>query len=79
MKITLDTEKKYVIIPDNFFDQIEKINEFRRENGVDEVKPMAYIRDAFEKAMSNTDRNLKRKSDVTAKRQSKSAPTQESK
>ena len=47
MKITLDTEKKYVIIPDNFFDQIEKINEFRRENGVDEVKPMAYIRDAF--------------------------------
>jgi len=72
MKITIDTDKKYVIVPDNFFDKIEELNAFRRENDVPEVKPMEYIRECFEKAMSNTDKNLKRKSDVTVKRASKS-------
>lgn len=72
MKITIDTDKKYVIVPDNFFDKIEELNAFRRENDVQEVKPMEYIRECFEKAMSNTDKNLKRKSDVTVKRASKS-------
>lgn len=72
MKITIDTDKKYVIVPDNFFDKIEELNSFRRENDVPEVKPMEYIRECFEKAMSNTDKNLKRKSDVTVKRASKS-------
>ena len=72
MKITIDTDKKYVIVPDNFFDKIEELNAFRRENNVPEVKPMEYIRECFEKAMSNTDKNLKRKSDVTVKRASKS-------
>lgn len=72
MKITIDTDKKYVIVPDNFFDKIEELNAFRRENNVPEVKPMEYIRECFDKAMSNTDKNLKRKSDVTVKRASKS-------
>ena len=52
--------------------KIEELNAFRRENDVPEVKPMEYIRECFEKAMSNTDKNLKRKSDVTVKRASKS-------
>jgi hypothetical protein len=72
MKITLDTDKKYIIVPDNFFAQMEQLNAFRRENGVPEVKPMDYIRESFNKAMEDTDRNLKRKSDVTVKRSSKS-------
>ena len=72
MKITIDTDKKYVIVPDNFFDKIEELNAFRRENNVPEVKPMDYIKECFDKAMSNTDKNLKRKSDVTVKRASKS-------
>ena len=53
-------------------DKIEELNAFRRENNVPEVKPMEYIRECFDKAMSNTDKNLKRKSDVTVKRASKS-------
>lgn len=72
MKITIDTDKKYIIVPDNFFDKIEKLNAFRRENEVPEVNPMEYICECFEKAMSNTDKNLKRKSDVIVKRASKS-------
>jgi hypothetical protein len=72
MKITLDTDKKYIIVPDNFFAQMEKLNAFRRENGVIEVKPMEYIRECFEKAMSDTDKYLKRHSDVTVKRASQS-------
>ena len=72
MKITIDTDKKYVIVPDNFFDKIEELNAFRRENNVPEVKPMDYIKECFDKAMSNTDKNLKSKSDVTVKRASKS-------
>ena len=59
MKITIDTDKKYIIVPDKFFAKIEELNAFRRENGVTEVKPMEYIRECFEKAMSNTDTNLK--------------------
>ena len=68
MKITIDTDKKYIIVPDKFFAKIEELNAFRRENGVSEVKPMDYIRECFEKAMSNTDTNLKRQSDVVVKR-----------
>ena len=68
MKITIDTDKKYIIVPDKFFAKIEELNAFRKENGVPEVKPMAYIRECFEKAMSNTDTNLKRQSDVVVKR-----------
>ena len=71
MKITLDTDKKYIIVPDNFFAQMEKLNAFRSENGVPEVKPMEYIRDCFEKALADTDKHLKRHSDVTIKRASK--------
>ena len=68
MKITIDTDKKYIIVPDKFFAKIEELNAFRREKGVPEVKPMDYIRECFEKAMSNTDTNLKRQSDVVVKR-----------
>ena len=68
MKITIGTDKKYIIVPDKFFAKIEELNAFRRENGVPEVKPMDYIRECFEKAMSNTDTNLKRQSDVVVKR-----------
>jgi len=68
MKITIDTDKKYIIVPDKFFAKIEELNAFRRENGVSEVKPMDYIRECFEKAMSNTDTNLMRQSDVVVKR-----------
>lgn len=79
MKITIDTDKKYVIVPDKFFDKIEELNAFRRENGVPEVKPMDYIRECFDKAMSNTDKNLKRQSDVVVKRAPKNDPKPQAK
>ena len=71
MRIILDTDKKIVIVPDNFFKKMEELNHFRVENGIAEIKPTEYIKDCFEKAMADTDKNLKRKSDVIIKRTDK--------
>ena len=74
MKITLDTDKKIIIVPDNFFKKMEELNHFRVENGIAEIKPMEYIKESFEKAMADTDKNLKRKSDVVISREKKTEP-----
>ena len=71
MRITLDTDKKYLIVPDNFFEKMIALNAFREENGVPAISPIAYVRESFEKAMSNPETCLKRKSDVLVKRKSK--------
>ena len=68
MRIILDTDKKYIIVPDNFYEKVEELNAFRVENGVAEIKPVDYIKEYFEKAMADTDKSLKRKSDATVKR-----------
>lgn len=71
MRITLDTDKKIIIVPDNYFEKINELNAFRVENGVPEINPMQYIRENFEKAMQNADKSLKRKSDAIIRREKK--------
>ena len=73
MRITLDTDKKIIIVPDNFFAKMEDLNRFRQENDVAAIEPMAYIKECFDKAMADIDQNLKLKSEAVVKREPKKA------
>ena len=54
MRIIIDTEKERIIVPDSFFNQIDKMNKVLEENGADKrVDYVQYIKDAFEKAIKN--------------------------
>ncbi|NLO85049.1 MAG: hypothetical protein GX096_06455 [Clostridiales bacterium] len=68
MRIVIDTEKKYLIVPDNFFTKMEQLNDFRVENGLNEIEPLDYIKSHFEKVVAASDDCLKRKSDVIVRR-----------
>lgn len=51
MRIIIDTEKERIIVPDSFFNQIDKMNKVLEDNGTDKkVDYEQYIKDAFEKA-----------------------------
>ena len=55
MRIIIDTEKERIIVPDSFFNQIDKMNEVLRKHG-ENSKPIdyvQYIKDAYEKAIQN--------------------------
>lgn len=56
MKIILDTETSEITVPVNFFRNIEKQNELIAKYGGTPVKAMDIIKNAFEKAMSDTDK-----------------------
>ena len=58
MKVTLDLETCEIIVPKNFFDKISKENELISAHGGTAVPPVARIKNAFETAMSNTDKYL---------------------
>lgn len=54
MRIIIDTEKERIIVPDSFFNQIDKMNKVLEENGADKrVDYVQYIKDAYEKAIKN--------------------------
>ena len=55
MRIIIDTEKERIIVPDSFFNQIDKMNKVLEENGAADKKIdyEQYIKDAFEKASKN--------------------------
>jgi len=54
MRIIIDTEKERIIVPDSFFNQIDKMNKVLAENGTDKkVDYVQYIKDTFEKASKN--------------------------
>ena len=55
MRIIIDTEKERIIVPDSFFNQIDKMNKVLAENGAADKKIdyEQYIKDAFEKASKN--------------------------
>lgn len=55
MRITLDTEKGRIILPKSFFTQLDKINKILVDGGSDKKwTAETYVRDQFEKAMSET-------------------------
>lgn len=56
MKITLDLDTNEIVVPKNFFRVIEKQNDLIEKHGGTPVKPMEVIKNAFNEAMSNTDK-----------------------
>ena len=63
MRFIIDTNLERIIVPDSFFNQIDKMNQVLVENGAAEKKIdyVKYIEDAIEKAEKNAP---VRKSDV---------------
>lgn len=63
MKFTIDTELERIIVPDSFFNQIDKMNKILKDNGAEEKKIdyVAFVNEAIEKAKLNA---LVRKSDL---------------
>ena len=63
MRFIIDTNLERIIVPDSFFNQIDKMNQVLVENGAAEKKIdyVKYIEDAIEKAKKNAP---VRKSDV---------------
>lgn len=55
MRIILDTEKGRIILPKNFFAQLDKMNLILADGGVTEkLTAEKYVRNQFEKAMKET-------------------------
>ena len=55
MRVTIDLEREIVIIPDNFFVKIQADNERLKKFGANPVAGIDRIKNAFEKAMSDTE------------------------
>lgn len=55
MRIIIDTELERIIVPDSFFNQIDKMNNVLKEHsqGDEKIDYVQYIRDSYEKAMKN--------------------------
>ena len=66
MRIEIDTELNTIIVPNSFFNQIDKMNKVLKENGAEDKKIdyVQYVKDSFEKAIENA---LVRKSDLKRK------------
>ena len=58
MKITLDLETNEIIVPKNFFKDIDKQNQTIAKMGGEPIKPVELIKKSFEIAFSNTDKYL---------------------
>lgn len=55
MRFIIDTKYERIIVPDSFFNQIDKMNQVLRENGSEKVIDyVQYINDAIAKAQKNT-------------------------
>ena len=55
MRIIIDTEKGRIILPKNFFIQLDKMNKILMDGGVTEkLTAETYVRKQFEKAMGET-------------------------
>jgi len=56
MRLIIDTELERVIVPDTFFNQIDKMNAVLAKHGGEQAKKIDYvefIKEAIEKAMKN--------------------------
>ena len=55
MRIILDTEKGRIILPKNFFPQLDRMNKVLADGGSDKKWTAEdYVRDQFDKAMKET-------------------------
>ena len=55
MRIIIDTELERIIVPNSFFNQIDKMNKILKDNGAEDKKIDydAYIKEAIDKALKN--------------------------
>ena len=55
MRFIVDTDLERIIVPDSFFNQIDKMNQVLVDNGAADKKIdyVQYIKDAMEKAIAN--------------------------
>lgn len=55
MRFTIDTDLERIIVPDSFFNQIDKMNQVLEQNGAADKKIdyVQYINDAIAKAQAN--------------------------
>ena len=58
MKITLDLNTNEIVVPKNFFKNIDKQNETIAKMGGETIKPIELIKKSFEIAMADTDKHL---------------------
>lgn len=58
VKITLDLGTNEIIVPKNFFKDIDKQNEMIEKVGGTRISGIELIKKSFEKAMSDTDKYL---------------------
>ncbi len=58
MKITLDLETNEIIVPKNFFENIDKQNDLIKKMNGTPIKAIDLIKKSFETAMSDTDKYL---------------------
>lgn len=68
MRITIDTEENILIVPDNYFEKLTKINKTIESAGGTPYAPADYIRHSFDIAIADTDNRLKRRSDVVKRK-----------
>jgi len=55
MRIIIDTEKGRIILPKNFFNQLDKMNKILADGGSDKKwTAETYVKAQFEKAMQET-------------------------
>lgn len=60
MKITIDTDKELIIVPDTYYANIDKMNKNIELGGGTPVDYTDYVKKSFEAAIANP---MKRKSD----------------
>lgn len=58
MKITLDLDTNEIIVPKNFFKNIDKQNDLIVKMGGEKISGVELIKKSFETAMSDTDKYL---------------------
>lgn len=65
MRVEIDLEDKRIIVPDSYFNYIDKKNKVLEEQGIDKkIEYTQYIKDAFELSIKNA---ILRKSDLKRK------------
>ena len=77
MRVTIDLEREIVIIPDNFFKTIAEDNARVERFGAEPVSGVDRIKNAFKKAMNETDNRLLTQSNAKTTTRSKKAMTPE--
>lgn len=65
MCITIDTDTHRIIVPNSFFDQIDKMNDLLTTRGAEKIDYVQFVKEEFAKAI---DKPMLRQSDIAKSR-----------